>query len=173
MPRETYRLGVLARRTPPANRWSRGSLTPSAVLLPEPPLAPRTRVSAEGGAEVWYLGAAELTLYSGDTSHHQDNLLAARPSVWVALRGTDPEKAQIVCITADPYEGEGLATDEGLMVEAVALPQGLAESMAAFIAAHHVEIPFKKRQRQPVDPNAMQSTAPRILSPDQKWGPKR
>jgi hypothetical protein len=173
MPRETHRLGVLARRTPPANRWSRGALTPCAVLLPESPLPPRTRISAEGGTEVWYLGAADLTLYSGDTAHHRDNLVAARPAVWVAIRGGDPLTAEIMCVTADPYEGEGYATDEGLTVEAVDLPPTLAGAMQAFVAAHHIDIPFKKRKRQPVDPNALQSTAPRILSPDQKWGPKR
>lgn len=173
MPRETHRLGILARRTPPASRWSRGSLTPSAVLLPDSPLPPRTRISAEGEVEVWYLGAAELTLYSGDTSHHQDNLMAARPSVWVALRGADPLTTEILCATADPYEGEGYATDEGLTVEAVDMPPGLAAAMQAFISAYHVDIPFKKRKRQPADPDAMQATAPRILPPDQKWGPKR
>jgi len=173
MPRETFRLGVLARRTPPANRWSTGGLTPFAVLMPEPPLAPRTRVSAEGGSEVWYLGGAELTLHSGDTGHHRDNLMAQNPAVWVAIRGTDPLDAGIICLTADPYEGEGYATDESLTVEAVPMPPGLGAAVQAFVAAHHVEIPFKKRQRQPVDPNALQSTAPRILPPDQKWGPKR
>jgi hypothetical protein len=173
MPRQTLRLGVLARRTPPASRWSQGGLTPSAVLIPEVPLPPRTRVSAEDGVEIWYLGAADLTLYSGDTAHHRDNLVSGRPSVWVALRGIEPETAGIVCLTADPYEGEGYATDESLTVESVAMPAVLTDIVAGFIAAHHVEIPFKKRKRQPADPNAMQSQAPRILPPDQKWGPKR
>lgn len=173
MPRETFRLGVLARRTPPANRWSTGSLTPSAVLIPEPPLVPRTRISAEGGVEVWYLGAVDLTLYSGDTEHHRDNLESGRPSVWVAIQGADPATAAVAAATADPYEGEGLASDVALTVEAVAMPDALAQAVAGFVAAHHVDIPFKKRKRQPVDPNSMQGRAPRVLEPGQKWGPKR
>lgn len=173
MPRETYRLGVLARRTPPANRWSTGALTASAVLMPEPPLTAPTRLSAENGVEVWYLGAADLTLYSGDTDHHRDNLLAARPGVWVALAGADPRTARIVALTADPYEGEGLASDTALTVEAVAMPPELAAAVAAFVAAHPADLPFNKRARQPVDPNAIHARAPRVLEPGQKWGPKR
>lgn len=173
MPRETHRLGVLVRRTPPANRWSAGSLTPSAVLMPEPPLPPRTRLSAEDGVEVWYMGAADLTLYSGDTEHHRDNLASERPAVWAAIQGADPATATLVALTADPYEGEGLASDVALTVEAVAMPEPLRQALAAFVAAHHVDIEFKKRKRQPVDPNAMQGRAPRVLGPDQKWGPKR
>ncbi len=173
MPRQSHRLGILARRTPPANRWSTGALTPSAVLIPEPPLAPRTRISAEGGVEVWYLGAADLVLHSGDATHHRDNLLSGAPRVWVALEGADPATAAIRAATADPYEGEGLASDVALTVEAVAMPVPLARALAAFVEAHLVEIPFKKRARQPADPDAQQPRAPRVLTPDQKWGPKR
>ena len=170
---DPYRLGVLARRTPPANRWSAGGLTPSAVLLPPPPLAPRTRVSAEGAVETWYLGEAAVALHRGDTGHHRDNLASGRPSVWVAIRGADPAAAELVALTVDPYEGEGLAGDPALTVEAVAMPAALAQALADWVAAQHVELEFKKRKRLPADPNALQARAPRVLSPDQKWGPKR
>lgn len=170
---QVFRLGVLVRRTPPANRWSAGSLTPYAVLMPEPPLPPHTRISAENGVEVWHVGGADLTLHPGDTGHYRDNLASGRPAVWVTLKGTDPATAEVVLATADPYEGEGMASDPALTTEPVAMPEPLAEAVAAFVAAYHVEIPFKKRQRQPADPNAMQRRAPRVLPPEQKWGPKR
>jgi hypothetical protein len=173
MARESHRLGLLVRRTPPANRWSTGALTPSAVLMPEPPLAPRCRVSAEGAVEVWYLGAAEVVLHPGDTGHHRDNLNSGRPSVWAAIRGADPATAILAALTVDPYEGEGLAGDPALTVEALPMPAELAARLAAFVARHHVEIPFRKRARQPADPDALQARAPRVLTPDQKWGPKR
>lgn len=173
MTETAFRLGVLARRRPPANRWSRGSLTPSAVLSPAPPLPPRSRVSAEGGVEVWYLDAAELLLHPGDAGHYRDNLASGRPALWVALDGAVPETARIRAVTADPYEGEGLAGDVALVVEAVEMPAALLAPIGAFVAAHFVEIPFKKRKRRPADPNALSARAPRILQPDQKWGPRR
>jgi len=164
MPRTQLRIGVLATRHPPVTRWGQAELRPSAVLPDAPDLAPDTLVTSENGVETWYLGAAELVLYSGDTRHHLDNLNSGRASVWVVLR-----KGKLASATVDPYEGEGYASDLEAVVEAVAMPPVLRDAVAAFVAAHHVEIPFRKRKRQPVDPNAMQPRAPRILAPGGKW----
>ncbi|MBD3765262.1 MAG: DUF3305 domain-containing protein, partial [Rhodobacterales bacterium] len=125
MPKEILRLGVLAQRRPPVTRWGKGELRPLAVLPAEPATPPHTAVSADGGVETWYLGGRDLALWSGDTGHHRDNLSSGRPSVWVALRGADPATAEIVCLTADPYEGEGLASDLDLIVEAVPMPDAV------------------------------------------------
>lgn len=170
MAQERVRLGVVAVRRPPVTRWGTGELRPTAVLPGEPEAAPHTRISEESGTETWYLGAADLTLWAGDTGHHRDNLHSGRPSVWVVLRDAVPEKAEILCVTADPYEGEGYVSDPALIVEAVPMPPALQRQIAEFIDAHHVEIPFKKRKRSPQDPNALTPRAPRILPPDEKWG---
>jgi len=169
MPQRTIRLGVMAIRRPPVTRWGSGELRPSAVLPQEPEIAPATLISNENGVETWYLGARDMVLYSGDTGHHLDNLNSGRPSVWVVLRGQDPATTHLACVTVDPYEGEGYASDLEAKVEAVPMPALIRAEVAAFVAAHHVEIPFKKRKRLPADPNAMQSRAPRILRPDEKW----
>jgi len=169
MPQETVRLGVLALRRPPVTRWGAGELRPLAVLPGEPEAAPHTLLRREGGVETWYLGARDLILWSGDTGHHRDNLASGRPSVWVALRGADPARAEVVALTADPYEGEGLASDPDLIVEAVPMPEGLIPWVAGFIDRHHVEFEFKKRKRQPADPNALTARAPRVLQPQDKW----
>ncbi len=164
MPRTHLRIGVLATRRPPVTRWGQAQLRPSAVLPAEPDLAPDTLISSENGVESWYLGAGDLVLYSGDTAHHLDNLNAATPSVWVVMR-----EDKLACVTVDPYEGEGYASDLEAVVEAVPMPALIRDALAAFVAEHHVEIPFKKRKRQPVDPNAMQAHAPRILAQREKW----
>lgn len=169
MPQQTLRVGVLAIRRPPVTKWGKGELRASAVLPQEPDAAPNTLLVSEDGVETWYLGARDLVLYSGDTGHHRDNLASGRPSVWVALRGDDPAQMQIVNVTADPYEGEGYASDLDLKVEAVPMPEQVYNAVAGFIAAHHVEMPFKKRKRLPVDPNAMSARAPRVLSEADKW----
>ena len=80
----------------------------------------------------------------------------------------DGARARVHLVTVDPYEGEGLASDEGLTVEAVAMPDAVRANVEAFIAAHHVDIPFKKRQRKPVDV-VSDPRAPRILRPEDKW----
>jgi hypothetical protein len=171
MPRKTLRIGIIAERRPPVTRWGKPVLRPSAVLAIEPGTPPATKIGSEGEVETWYLGGRDLVLHSGDTGHHLDNLDSRRPSVWVALRGGTPETVEIVAVTVDPYEGEGLATDPDLMVEAVPMPARLQEIVAAFATLHHVEIPFKKRKRTPAS-RAGDPGAPRVLQPDQKWGAK-
>jgi hypothetical protein len=169
MPKQILRFGVLALRRPPVTRWGTGELRPLGVLTPEPETPANTLLLSEGGMEAWYLGGRDLVLWSGDTAHHRDNLHSGRPSIWVALRGTDPATAQVASLTADPYEGEGLASDLDLIVEAVPMPDAVQAIITDFIAAHHVEMPFKKRKRLPADPNALVSRAPRVLQPDESW----
>jgi hypothetical protein len=169
MPQEVLRIGVLALRRPPVSRWSTGEVRPLMVLPSEPAAAPGTLLSTEDGIETWYLGGRDVVLWSGDASHHRDNLMSLRPSVWIALRGTNPARAEVVAATVDPYEGEGLASDPDLIVDAVPMPDPVRAAVAAFVDAHLVEAPFKKRKRAEVDPNAFSPRAPRVLHPDDSW----
>lgn len=169
MPKTILRTGVVARRFAPVTKWGAGELRPVAILPQEPDTAPRTRLPDRDGAETWYLGGRDVTLHSGDTGHLRDNLASGRPSLWVALKGRDPASAEVVCVTADPYEGEGLASDEALTVEALPMPGAMQAVIAEFVEAHHVEIAFKKRKRHDVDPNAPDPRAARVLSVEEKW----
>lgn len=169
MPKEILRLGVVALRRPPVSRWSTGELRPLMVFPAEPATPAGTLLSTDEGQETWYLGGRDLVLWSGDAEHHRDNLNSGRPSVWVALRGSDPASAEVVAVTVDPYEGEGLASDPDLIVDAVPMPEAVAKTVAAFAEANFFEMPFKKRKRLPADPNAMSARAPRVLRPEEKW----
>ncbi len=158
MPKELLRVGILAVSRKPVTRWGTRGFVPSQVLPEVPATPPRTRLGPEGDVEAWYAGPADLVLHSGETGHYRDNLHMKRPSVWVALRqGTVLE---IVVVTVDPYEGEGLAGDPGLVVEALPMPAVVAEAMAAFVAAHHVEQVFEKRRRKRADPEALARRGP-------------
>ncbi len=169
MPKEIFKVGVVAQSRPPVTQWGRRVVRPIAVFGFVPVTAPGTKVNEADGVETWYLGASDVTLYSGDTGYYRDNLMGGRPSVWVALPETgDGSSARVQQVTVDPYEGEGLAGDVALVVEAVPMPDAVRARMEAFIAAHHVEIPFKKRSRKPVDVES-DPRPPRILRPQDKW----
>ena len=169
MPKLICRVSVLAVRRPPVTRWGKGELRPLAVLDSEPATRANTLVTTEAGVETWYLGGRDLVLWSGDTAHHRDNLMSGRPALWVALRGADPACAEVACVTADPYEGEGLASDLALIVDIVPMPAAILDIVADFVTAHHVEMPFKKRKRVPADPDAFTARAPRVLGHADKW----
>lgn len=163
MPQQTRRIAVFAVSRAPVSRWAARGYAPSSVLDAAPDLAPGTRLTPPGAVETWYVGPAEVLLHSGDTGHHRDNLRSARPSVWVALRPTaHPGPPELLTATVDPYEGEAMAGDEGIVVEAVEMPPGLRADLEAFFAAHHVERAFEKRRRKRADPEALARRGPAV-----------
>lgn len=163
MPQQSLDLAIVAVLTPPVTRWGEAVLRPSAVLATVPVAEPGTVLAEEDGVRTLYVGPATLTLHSGDTGHYRDNLASRRPSVWVALR-----EGAVHLVTVDPYEGEGLAGDPALTVEAVPLPTLLVGVLAAFVDTFHVDLDFKKRRRKPAVAEA-DPRAPRILRAEDKW----
>ncbi|GGK45198.1 DUF3305 domain-containing protein [Salinarimonas ramus] len=158
-------LGIVARRRETSNRWAPVSWAPCAVLPAAPETAPWTRLAAEGAEETWYVGSATLDLHPGETAHYRDNLGSGRPSVWVALR-RNGERLEVASLSVDPYEGEALAGDEALILEALPMPAEVEALVAAFVAEFHVEREFYKRKRKPADPNALARRPPRVLGLD-------
>jgi hypothetical protein len=53
----------------------------------------------------------------------------------------------ILTVTADPAEGEALTDAGNDLVAAVPMPAAIIEMIEGFIAEHHVERSFSKRQR--------------------------
>ncbi len=158
MPQARRLLGVVVRAVPPVSPWARPGFLPVAVLEAAPDLDPGCPLPGGGEQVLVYAGARELALHSGDTAHFRDNLTSVRPSLWVALTGG--EALRLHGLTADPYEGEAWAGDEGLVVAAVAMPAGIRSWITAFFEAHHVEHVFEKRRRRPADPEALSRRDP-------------
>lgn len=171
MPERIFPVGVLARRRTLDNPWVSHSWAPSGVLASAPAAAPWTPLGRDGDADIFYAGAYDLSLHSGETSHYRDNLVSGRPSLWVALRRTGGDELDIACVTADPYEGEALVEDVGLIVEAVPMPPEIEGEVAAFFEAHHVEREFFKRKRKRSDPEGIVRRAPRVLGLDEEGEP--
>ncbi len=163
MPKAVFRVAIVGVSHPPANKWASRSLRPAAVLADLPNLAPGTVMTRQGDVRSIYLGDHAVQLHSGETRHYIDNLAAAQPSLWVAM---DDTKVQIV--TADPYEGEALASDTERMVEALPMPPVVAARLRSFIDAYHSEEKFYKRKRTPATSD-QDPRAPRILSEEDKW----
>ncbi|WP_430448927.1 DUF3305 domain-containing protein [Rhodophyticola sp.] len=163
MPKVILRLGIVAMSRPPVTRWSGRVLRPVSAMIDLPPLEAGALMTDRDGVQTVYLGDHELALHSGETRHYIDNLTARQPSVWVAM-----DNDRIAVVTADPYEGEALASDPERMVEAVPMPTALAARLDAFIKEHHVEEVFHKRKRVPAT-STDAPRAPRILQPEAKW----
>jgi hypothetical protein len=156
MPSEHMIVGVVVERRKLDNPWVDHAWAPVAVLPDAPEIAPWTSLGAGDGAERFYLGAAELSLYSPDTASLIENFTDGAAKLWVSIRPTslDPP-VEIVGVTADPSEGEGFCDGVGDIVDVVPMPALIRERVIAFYNIHHVERPFVKRQRDKASREAM------------------
>ena len=161
-------IGVIVERCKANSPWSEFTWRPTAVLGGLPDADPWTQLASEEETVTFYAGAAEIELYRTETENYRNNLVSATPSVWVALLPTagDPPY-EIAAVTADPAEGEALTEPGQGIVEAVPMPTSVRDTIASFIAEHHVERTFEKRKRNRADPEALARRGPQYRSGDE------
>jgi hypothetical protein len=162
-------VGVVVEQRKASSQWVDVVWRPVAVLGGLPDAAPWTLLAGDGETATFYAGGAEIGLYRSEADNYRRNLASAAPAVWVALHetGGDPPYA-VAAVTADPAEGEGLTESGQGIIEAVAMPEPLRRTIAAFVAEHHVERVFKKRTRERADPEALARRGPRRRSDDER-----
>ena len=153
MAREVFSVGVIVAKRALNGPWASHVWLPVAILPSVPPIPPGTRLTATP-EETYYLGAAEIDLHMRATAHYRDNLTAAQPSIWVHLRPVGDE-VELAAVTADPYEGEGLAEMASEFVEALPMPPDVQARIQAFTDANFVAETFIKRKRDRADPEAL------------------
>jgi Protein of unknown function (DUF3305) len=126
---------------------------PVSVFVGSPSAAPWTPFDTESEATLFYAGQAVIELHRTETTNYRDNLASGAPALWVALHPAAAEQPyEILAVTADPAEGEAFTDAGNYLVEAVPMPSEVVEAIVRFLAEHHVERPFVKRQRQPAEP---------------------
>lgn len=169
MAEEWLSIGVVVVRRASGGPFATHEWLPGTILPAAPPVAPWTKLGGGGGSETFYAGPASLLLHPAETAHYRDNLESPQPRIWVQLRpGPGPEgdeRLEVVGATVDPYEGEAMAESVGDVVAAFAMPASVAEDVATFFAAHHVEREFFKRKRNRADPEALGRRAPIARDP--------
>ena len=149
-------VGVVVERRRAKSQWVDFVWRPVAVLEDVPETAPWTKL--EGGDELstFYAGSAEIELYPSETPNYRDNLATGTPQLWVILGATDAEPPySLHMVTADPTEGEVLTQSGYDIVDVVRMPDRIMDTIAAFVAEHHVERVFFKRKRDRVSPEAL------------------
>jgi hypothetical protein len=149
-------VGVVVERRRAKGPWLDVLWRPVCVLAGRAASAPWTELGTDGDTAMFYAGDTVVELHRTETANYRSNL--ASGALWVILRpaASGPTYA-IVTVTADPSEGEAFTDAGNDLVEAVPMPMPIIERIARFIAEHHVERPFTKRQRE----NAMPLERPR------------
>jgi hypothetical protein len=149
-------VGVVVERRKAESQWIDFVWRGVAVLPDEPQTEPWTALREQGDSTMFYAGSAAIDLYRSETARYRENLASGNPSVWIVLSPCDgPRAYQIAAVTADPAEGEAFTEAGANLVEAVPMPDVLREVVENFIAEHHVERQFVKRERRRANPEAL------------------
>jgi len=146
-------VGVVVERRKAKSMWVEFLWRPVSVFVGNPSAAPWTTLDTEAEATLFFAGEAVIELHRTETTNYRDNLASGAPALWVALRPVASGRPyEILVVTADPAEGEALTDAGSNLVEAVPMPPEVREAAVRFVAEHHVERPFVKRQRRPAEP---------------------
>jgi hypothetical protein len=154
-------VGVVVERRRATSAWIDYVWRPVAVVPAAPDVAPWTVLDRKADCVNFYAGAAEVGLYRSDTAGYRDNLESGAPLLWVVLRPTDRDPPYgVAAVTVEPGEGEAFTESASDLVETVPMPEPVRVAVAEFVARHHVERQFVKRQRDSADPEAMARRSP-------------
>lgn len=149
-------VGVVVERRKADSPWVDFIWRAIGVLPDEPRMTPWTILREQGGGTLFYAGNATIDLYRSETERYRDNLASGAPQVWIVLSPSEGERPYLVAaVTADPAEGEAFTEAGANLVEAVPMPDALREPIERFVAEHHVERGFVKRERRRADPEAL------------------
>ena len=144
-------VGVVVERRKARSPWLDFLWRPVSVLVGTPAAVAWTRIAEQGDATMFYAGEAAIELHRTETANYRQNLASGTPALWVVLRPRLANSASpafdILTVTADPSEGEALTDAGNDLVATVPMPVSIIEAIDGFIAEHHVERPFQKRQR--------------------------
>jgi hypothetical protein len=128
--------------------WADFLWRPVSVFTGSPSAAPWTPLSMEAETTLFYAGEAAIELHRTEASNYRDNLASGSPALWIVLRPTASELPyELVAVTADPSEGEGFTDAGNNLVEQTPMPPDIAEMVGQFVAQHHIDRPFVRRQR--------------------------
>lgn len=154
-------VGIVVERHKAQSPWIDFTWRAVTALPGLPDASPWTTLAQEGDKTTFYAGAAEIELYRTETANYRDNLDTGAPMLWVALRPTGVEPSyELFGVTADPAEGEAWTQSGTDFVDVVPMPEPVRAMIAAFVAEHHVEQPFHKRERDRADPEALARRGP-------------
>ena len=149
-------VGVVVERRKSDSPWIDFVWRGIAVLPDEPVMRPWAVLREQDAAMLFYAGSATVDLYRSETERYRDNLASGSPSIWIVLSPAEGTWPYVVAaVTVDPAEGEAFTEAGANLVEAVPMPQVLHQAIENFIAEHHVDREFVKRERRRADPEAL------------------
>jgi len=148
---ERLRVGIVLERRRIGHPWQEYAWHAAEVVPGAPDIAASSLLQQGEGWTRHHMATLDVELFPRETEGYRFNLSQAQPAVYVLWRhaGEDIEQApEVFHVTVCPYEAQDYLDGGDVVVEAVALPDLVAQWMRTYIARHHVDEPFEKRRRK-------------------------
>lgn len=145
-------VGVIIAQEAVESAWEEHRWRAVAVLLDAPAVDDWREYGREGETVFYHAATLPLELHRKETPAYLLNLSSGEPEVWIVLR-QDPASAGtrpvvVHAVSASPHDVQVYGESEVETINSVPMPAPLVALVEHFIAQHHVEEPFVKRQRQ-------------------------
>jgi hypothetical protein len=147
-----FLVDVTMERVPLANRWiserwQPASVVPATVTDTADDSPRHERVASDGSS--WVARGLPVTLHKTEAEGYFLNVTSAEPKLFVMWRreedGAEPP-VRVVVVTAS-YNEAARSLDAGEQVDAVPLPDGLAQWVRPYVAEHYKPEPRRKVRR--------------------------
>lgn len=151
----SFPVGVVVAREKIDHPWQEYIWRPASVFLHPPEISGWRELRRDEKTIYYHAATLPLELHHKEAAAYKVNLETGEPAVYIVLRD-DPGAlsewpVSVHLVTASPHEAQAYGESGVESVEQVPMPEPLVELMQEFVAAHHVEEPFVKRQRQKYD----------------------
>ena len=149
---QTMQVGVVLERRRIGNPWQEYAWRPVAVIPGAPEVTRPRLLMREGPIELYHAATLPIELFRSETEGYRYNLSQEQPRVYVVLRFSESDgEPRPFLVTMCPYEAQDYSESGSDIVDGVLAPDAVLAWVAEYVARYHVDVPFKKRVRQPFD----------------------
>lgn len=152
-------VGVIVERRKAKNPWQDYTWHVLEAVVGAPALEPWSVMRADEDRTRFFAGTYEIELHPRETENYRYNLTGPEPSIYVVLRfdvADAPHGVAVQLVTASHADAQAYMESFADQVERIPIPPAVAEWLAAYVEAYHVDRPFHKRQLRRFDPNMVQ-----------------
>lgn len=162
-------LGIIVEKRASAHPWADWIWKPVAVFMNADEKASWREMSRDETWVRYHAATVLMTLHRKETEALRLNLMLPEPELYVVLQENEdpgsefPYDAKFV--TASSYDAQDFHDAGDDIIEKVAMPDGVAALIQAFVEEHHVEETFKKRRRDRIDTEELKFGKTPIFTP--------
>lgn len=148
-------LGIIVEKRKSTHPWGDWIWKPVAVFMNAPEEASWSELIRGEDYIRYHAATLPLTLHRKETEALRLNLMLDEPELYVVLQENSDLSSDFPyvphVVTASSYHAQDFHDAGDDIIEKVAMPDGVAALIQAFVEEHHEEQEFKKRRRDKLD----------------------